>query len=163
MLRFALLATALALAAGTAAKAEDKPQAAPAVVEGITVAEFGEIMTKAGYQAKVGVDSDNLPVIDSKASGMNFWVYFYNCEGGEPQKCRRVQFQSSFKTDKTMQDKALEWNNKKVAGRASNDKENTYFDYLIDCGGGVSSTNLSQNLERFDTLMAEFTTYIGWR
>ncbi|MDH4987030.1 YbjN domain-containing protein [Aminobacter anthyllidis] len=163
MLRFALLAAALALAAGTAARAEDKPQATPAVVEGVTVAEFGDIMIKAGYQAKVGVDSDNLPVIDSKASGMNFWVYLYNCEGAEPQKCRRVQFQSSFKTDKAMQDKALEWNNKKVAGRASNDKENTYFDYLIDCGGGVSAANLSQNLERFDTLMAEFTTYIGWR
>ncbi|GAA4125007.1 YbjN domain-containing protein [Aminobacter aganoensis] len=162
MLRFALFAGALALAAGTAARAEDKPQAAPTVVEGVTVAEFQDIMTKAGYQAKVGTDSDNLPVIDSKASGMNFWVYFYNCDG-EPQKCRRVQFQSSFKTDKTMQDKALDWNNKKVAGRASNEKDNTYFDYLVDCGGGVSSGNLSQNLERFDTLMAEFTTYIGWR
>ena len=163
MLRFAFFAAALALAAGTAARAEDKPQVAPTVIEGVTVAEFEAIMIKAGYQAKVGVDSDNLPVIDSKASGMNFWVYLYNCEGSEPQKCRRVQFQSSFKTDEKMQGKALEWNNKKVAGRAANDKENTYFDYLVDCGGGVSASNLSQNLERFDTLMAEFTTYIGWR
>jgi hypothetical protein len=61
-----------------------------------------------------------------------------------------------------MQDKALDWNNTKVAGRAANNKDNTYFDYLIDCGGGVSADNLSQNLERFDTLMSEFTTFIGW-
>ena len=40
-------------------------------------------------------------------------------------------------------------------------KGNTYFDYLIECGSGVSEGNLLQNLERFGTMMAEFTTYIG--
>lgn len=163
MLRSALIIGMAALAASQLpARAEDKPQAAPAVLEGVTVAQMGEIMAKAGYQAKVGVDSDNLPIIDSKASGMNFWVYFYNCDG-EPKICRRVQFQSSFKTDMPMQDKAMDWNNKKVAGRAANSKDNTYFDYVVDCGGGVTADNLSQNLERFDSLMSEFTTYIGWR
>jgi hypothetical protein len=155
---------ALAVPSGAAAETftlvQDKP-AAPALLDGVTVDEMEGIMSKAGYQAKVGVDSENKPIIDSKASGLNFWVYFYNCEGDQ-QRCRRVQFETSLKTDKGMQDKALEWNNKKVAGRATNSKDNTYFDYLIDCGGGVSADNLSQNLERFDTLMSEFTTYIGW-
>lgn len=163
MLRFALVIGATVLAASNIpARAEDKPQAAPAVMEGVTIAQMEEIMGKAGYQAKVGVDSENMPIIDSKASGMSFWVYFYNCEG-EPKKCRRVQFQTSFKTDMAMQDKALDWNNKKVAGRAANSKDNTYFDYMVDCGGGITADNLSQNLERFDSLMSEFTTYIGWR
>lgn len=163
MLRFALVIGATALAVSNIpARAEDKPQAAPAVMEGVTIAQMEEIMGKAGYQAKVGVDSENMPIIDSKASGMSFWVYFYNCEG-EPKKCRRVQFQTSFKTDMAMQDKALDWNNKKVAGRAANSKDNTYFDYMVDCGGGITADNLSQNLERFDSLMSEFTTYIGWR
>lgn len=163
MLRFALVIGATAFAVSNIpARAEDKPQAAPAVMEGVTIAQMEEIMGKAGYQAKVGVDSENMPIIDSKASGMSFWVYFYNCEG-EPKKCRRVQFQTSFKTDMAMQDKALDWNNKKVAGRAANSKDNTYFDYMVDCGGGITADNLSQNLERFDSLMSEFTTYIGWR
>ncbi|WP_269933248.1 YbjN domain-containing protein [Aminobacter sp. HY435] len=169
MLRCALAAGTLTVllasnaAAETIVRVQDRPAVPDAtLLDGITIAEMEAIMTKAGYQAKVGVDGDNLPVIDSKASGMKFWVYFYNCDG-EPQKCRRVQFQSSFKTDEAMQKKALDWNNKKVAGRASNDRDNTYFDYLIDAGGGVSPDNLSQNLERFDTLMSEFTGYIGWR
>lgn len=163
MLRFALVIGATVLAVSNIpVRAEDKPQAAPAVMEGVTIAQMEEIMGKAGYQAKVGVDSENMPIIDSKASGMSFWVYFYNCEG-EPKKCRRVQFQTSFKTDMAMQDKALDWNNKKVAGRAANSKDNTYFDYMVDCGGGITADNLSQNLERFDSLMSEFTTYIGWR
>lgn len=38
--------------------------------------------------------------------------------------------------------KALGWNNKKVAGRATGNKDNTHFDYLIDCGG-VLADNLS--------------------
>lgn len=163
MLRFALAIAAAAFAISQLpARAEDKPSAATEILQGVTVAQMEEIMGKAGYQAKVGVDSDNLPVIDSKASGMNFWVYFYNCDG-EPKTCRRVQFQTSLKTDMPMQDKAMDWNNKKVAGRAANSKDTTYFDYLVDCGGGVTPDNLSQNLERFDAMMSEFATFIGWR
>lgn len=167
MLRYALLAGVFAfptIAAGnTIIRIQDKlTPPASAIYHGVSIDEMAEIMSNAGYRDDIVVEGDKEPFIESKASGMTFWVYLYNCDG-DPRKCRRIQFQSSFKTDKAMQDKALDWNNKKVAGRAANDKDKTYFDYLIDSGGGVTSDNLVQNLERFDTLMSEFTDYIGWR
>jgi hypothetical protein len=131
------------------------------VLEGVTADEMADVIRDAGYKAEVKMDSNNEPYIDSKASGLNFWVYLYRCDG-TPQKCLRIQFQSSFSTKQEHQDKAVQWNVDKVVGRAYNIKDSTYFDYVIDTDGGVSSTNLVRNVELWDTLMGEFTRYIGW-
>jgi hypothetical protein len=131
------------------------------VLEGVTADEMADVIRDAGYKAEVKMDSNNEPYIDSKASGLNFWVYLYRCDG-DPQKCLRIQFQSSFSTKQEHQDKAVQWNVDKVVGRAYNIKDSTYFDYVIDTDGGVSSTNLVRNVELWDTLMGEFTRYIGW-
>jgi hypothetical protein len=131
------------------------------MLEGVTADEMAAVIKDAGYKAEVKMDSNNEPYIDSKASGLNFWVYLYRCDG-QPAKCLRIQFQSSFSTKKEHQDKALQWNVDKVVGRAYNIKDSTYFDYVIDTDGGVSSDNLMRNVELWDTLMGEFTKYIGW-
>ncbi|MBX6323396.1 MAG: YbjN domain-containing protein [Rhodospirillaceae bacterium] len=173
MLRYALFAAALAFAVPAAAGDNPVPgapdtgngpapaQQGPQIIEALTADEMADVIREAGYKAQVKMDSNNEPYIDSKASGLNFWVYLYRCDG-ESSKCMRVQFQSSFSTNKEQQDKAVNWNVDKVIGRSYNIKDSTYFDYVIDMDGGVTRDNLIRNVELWDTVMGEFTRYIGW-
>jgi hypothetical protein len=169
MLRYVAFAAALAvtvpalaadntvLGAGTTAPAD-----CPVLYSGVTIEEAADLMREAGYKAQIKTEEGQEPWIDSKASGLNFWVYFYRCDDANPSRCQQVQFQSSFSTNKEEQDKATQWAVDKVFGRSYNVEDSTYFEHPVDLEGGVTADNFMRNLELWDRLMGEFTKYIGW-
>ena len=172
MLRFAVLValtTALpAMAADTSAPAPEGDAAAttaaadcPPLYDGLTLDETVQLIRDAGYKAQIAGEPDD-PYIESKASGRNFDIYFYNCEG-EPKRCVQLMFQIRLSTTKEQQAKALEYDLKKVFGRAySDDEDTTYLDYALHLNGGVTAAYFTNNLELWDNVVGEFVRYIEW-
>jgi hypothetical protein len=141
-------------AAGTAADC-------PKLYNGITVDETVELIRDAGYKARIEKEEDGTRYIESKASGRIFDVYFYNCDE-ETERCLQLMFQIRLKTTEEQQQKALEYDIKKVFGRAYNEGETTYMDYALHINGGVTGDYVKNNLELWDNVVGEFVQFIGW-
>ena len=56
---------------------------------GITGAEMTSILQDAGYRAKLDKDKDGDPRIETRMSGVDVFVYFYDCKQG---RCGSLQF-----------------------------------------------------------------------
>ena len=76
-----LLAAALQWPAAGAAAAETG--------SGITGAEMAGILQDAGYRAKLSTDQDGDPRIETRMSGVNVFVIFYDCKH---DRCGSLQF-----------------------------------------------------------------------
>jgi hypothetical protein len=134
---------------------------AASFADGITVEEMAELVRDAGYRAEVKYDDQNLPYVSSRASGLNYWINLYGCEG-EPQRCWDVEFQTSLKTTPEQRSKATQWAVDKVFGRSYAIEDSTYFALPVRVGGGVAPQNLISTIELWDTLLGDFTDYIDW-
>lgn len=63
--------------------------AAAEAAAGITGAEMTRILQDAGYRAKLDKDDDGDPRIETRMSGVNVFVYFYDCK---QDRCGSLQF-----------------------------------------------------------------------
>jgi hypothetical protein len=132
----------------------------PPLFNGVTVDEAADLIRDAGYKARL-LNDENGPYIESKAGGQLFNVYFYGCDG-DPQRCLQVMFQIRLTTTEEQQKKALEYDVKKVFGRAYNDGDTTYLDYAMHLNGGVTGDYFKNNVDLWKNVVAEFVDYIGW-
>jgi hypothetical protein len=132
------------------------------IYNGFTVDEALALMQDAGFRAKLLVDSNGFPYIESGAGGLIFEVNFYGCDGAEPERCLQLQFRASFTTDDTQKDKALQYNVDKVFGRVYNLDESTYIEHPMHTNGGVTGDFFVNNLLLWDNVLGEFAEYIDW-
>ena len=110
MRRYTLPAALLVLSLAVApAAAEDKEPCAAEMVCASAPKSVVEAFRDAGYKAKLLVDNDGDPLIESAAAGYNFDTYFYGCV--ETKACSSLRFRVSFtKEPENTPELANKWN-----------------------------------------------------
>ena len=158
-----LLAASLALA-GPAAAAPQKPEA-PAAPELMTIAKPDTIREMArGYgTSRITKDSLGDPMIKGKANGLNYYVFFYDCEKGE--NCTSVQFQAGFDLGKKADiGRINEWNVKKRFAKAeANDKGHALVRMDYSFIGGAPREHLDNVMSLWVMLLKEYADHIGFK
>jgi hypothetical protein len=84
--------------------------ASPIGKDGITREEMVEIMLADGLPAKITKDSNDNVIIKSNVAGVNFDVYFFECNEG---RCGAIQFAAGWSNSNVSSAKINEWNTSK--------------------------------------------------
>lgn len=115
-----------------------------------------------GYQATLGKDSVNDPLISGSMEGSNFQVYFYGCTNNVT--CKYIQFVAGYDLrDGITLEKLNEWNHDKLWGQAYRDDENDPFISVVyNMDGGVSKENFADTFDWFKIMLKGFEEFIGW-
>ena len=146
------------------AAASAAPASQPEMVRAQDPQTIVSALQRHGYSAQLSVDKVGDPMITSGVSGTKFQIFFYNCT--DHQQCATVQFHAGYdlKTPLGL-DRLNEWNRTKRFARAFLDKENDpilEMDVDLD-DGGMSQALFIDNIEFWDTLVADFEKHIGYR
>ena len=104
---FAAAATLLLLTAPADAAVDTS---APGGAQGITREEMAKVLTEHGMPAKLGKDSNGVDIISSRATDVNFDMYFYECHDG---RCRDIQFAAGWSNANVTPQQVNEWNTTK--------------------------------------------------
>ena len=118
-----------------------------------------------GFQAKLGKDAEGDPKITSASSGSSYDIYFYGCEANK--SCTSIQFASGYNTPDgkgPSPARINEWNSKKRLAAASLDDEADPWlrmDVFMSAAG-ISTQVFRDNVEMWNSQMAEFEKQIGW-
>ncbi len=153
MIALAGLAT---LAAGSASADETVINKA-----GMTGPEVVAWLQAQGYKAALSRDKQGDPMIKSATGGVNFTVYFYDCDN---DRCRALQFSSGFdlKDGMTLA-RTNEWNKGNRYLKAWLDDENDpYIEYDVNVNAGRTFSGLSDDLDVWSQGVGRFTTFIDW-
>jgi hypothetical protein len=120
-----------------------------------------QALQSAGYQAKLGKDGTNDPLIRSSSSGKAFQVYFYGCT--KNIACKSVQFSASYDDGKPPLSRINEWNASKRWGQAfTQDSGSARIQMDVDLEqGGMSTALFVDNLEYWVATMASFEKFIA--
>jgi hypothetical protein len=118
-------------------------------------------MQDAGYQAKLGKDSQGDPKIESGIGGKPFVIFFYNCTANKD--CRTVQFYTGYRKKGVSLEKINEHNRQQRFGRAIIDGEGDpglIMDVDLD-DGGVSAELFIDNIEFWAGAIAAYQKHLG--
>lgn len=121
------------------------------------------LLQDAGYKAELTEDDSGDPKVKTKMGGLNTSIYFYGCQGPKGKKeCNTFQFFAGFGQQITAE-KAVEWNAKKRFARCytANDG-NARVEYDVSVAGGVNKEFVTRSFDRWETILGEFTKFIGW-
>jgi hypothetical protein len=129
----------------------------------VTGSDLAELVRNAGYQADEQTDADGNPMIMTRMSGLQVWVYGRGCgTGPAPRSCDSIQIYSGFATP--IDDAKLsEWNRSKRFTRAwsaSNGNARLTYDLFVS---GITAEHFKRTVSIYDTLIGEFATHIGFR
>lgn len=156
MLKTTVLGCALALTLAAATSSAARPLPAG----GITAAELVGILQDEGYRAKVERTSDGSPRVDSSSDGLNWSVYFYDCNAN--QRCGSIQFMATF--DKPVSFAQVNtWNDTKRYGTGVRDNEGDAYiqmDMLVDTA--TTSEAVVSYLQTWSLVMVQFTRHIDF-
>jgi Putative bacterial sensory transduction regulator len=100
------IAAALAITLLAAAPAS----AGPVSAQGVTRGEVADILAAHGMPAKLATDSKGNEIVSSSVAGINFDVYFYDCNSG---RCSSIQFAAGWTNSSASQARINEWNTTK--------------------------------------------------
>ncbi len=96
---------AVALLAAVPAFATPVPQG------GVTLEDMAGILSKAGMPATITKDSNGRRIVTSKAVGVNFDVYLYQCN--QDNRCADIQFAAGWTNAHVNAERVNEWNTTK--------------------------------------------------
>lgn len=148
---FAVLAALFAFAATPAL----------ATVSAADPGSVARVMTKMGYRAELGTDSDGDPYITSASSGSTFLVFFLGCKKGA--NCTTVQFFAGFDDPANASLSAMnQWNRDNRFGRgylADNGSARLEMDLDLD-DGGMNDLLFEDNVEFWVAIMAKYEKYV---
>lgn len=160
MLRAAAIAVAMLTLGGTAHAADPAPCAADMVCASAPQTVFAALARK-GQEPVMGKDDTGDPMIDGKAAGYNFTIFFYGCKdaGG----CNSLQFVATFKAESThTPELANRWNVKKRFSQMSIEPDKRLnFRYDVNMLGGLSRANFEDTLEWWETMLNEFSDFFS--
>lgn len=111
------------------------------------VAEFGE--------AELETDGVGDPMIVARAGGLNYLVFFYDCE--ENQSCKALRFWSYWPDVDVSLEALNDWNNSWRFVKAAIDEDGdvaVHFD--VNLAFGVSEANLRDSVDWWTVLTAAF-------
>lgn len=144
-------AMAAALLAAVPAFARPVPEA------GITYEEMAEVLSKAGLPATIDKDSNGARIVKSSVNGVNFDVYFYQCNQG---RCGDIQFAAGWSNAKVAPARVNEWNRTKRFLRVYWKPGNIIFaehDARIQSG---TTENIEASLGFWKVMLGEFKTFM---
>lgn len=138
--------------------------AAPTIhhADGLTSAEVAKWLQDAGYTATVGVDEAGDPKISSAVDGINFNVYFYDCEA--KPRCKAIQFSAGFDLDTPLAAaKINEWNKANRYLKAYIDEQgDPHVDYDVNLNAGRTKEGLDDDFSVWTSMVGDFATFVGW-
>ena len=139
--------------------------AAPASAEILTpqnAADIAQVLRDEGYGAIMESDARGNPKIRSSAEGVNFTIYFYDCQNGD--NCRSIQFHAGFDTRAVMTPEQMnQWNRRKRYTRAYvTDNGDPIIKYDINMDYGVERLNFADSFDIWRLLLSDFKVHINW-
>jgi len=144
-----------AMAASASAALPDK------MITGITPGEIATIMRHEGYEAKIGKDSENDPMITANIDNTKFSVLFYSCEKTGPlaqRYCSDAEFAAAYSVDPSPSlAKLNEWNAGQAFGIAYLYKDGDVgLKMPLNLAGTVSNSFVLSSLEWWRSILGEF-------
>lgn len=130
--------------------------------DGMTGAEVAKWLQDAGYKAELTTDKGGDPMIRSAAGGVNFNIYFYDCE--IKPRCKAIQFSAGFDLKTAMTPaKINEWNKGHRYLKAYLDDEgDPQVDYDVNINAGRTKAGLDDDFAVWTSMIDDFTTFIDW-
>lgn len=128
---------------------------------GVTAGEVADALQARGLRAEIGRDDSGDPKIRSTSDGVEFSVYFYDCEAG---RCGSIQFAAGFDLKKGMALADMNtWNRKYRFGLGWLDDENDpHVQMDCDVEHGATDVALKNDVERWEVVLGAFKKHIGW-
>ncbi len=151
------LAVAMSFYAATAtpAMAEDKDPCAKDMVCASDPKTVVEAFREAGLKAKLQIDNDGDPLIESAASGYNFDTFFYGCV--ETKACDSLQFRVTFiKEPENTVELANKWNAKRRFSHMYVANEGQLIvNFDVTTVGGLNKKNFGDVLATWESVLGE--------
>lgn len=141
----------------TAAPAFALVTSVPVSPAGVTREEIAKLMTQYGWPAKLAKDSNGTPIISSRAAGVNFDVYFYECHDG---RCTDLQFAAGWSNAKVTPDQVNQWNADKRFLRSYWKPGNVVWAEMDARVARGTTGNIQEYLALWPTLLHEFTSFM---
>jgi Putative bacterial sensory transduction regulator len=119
-------------------------------------------LQQAGYRAEITVDNIGDPMIKSSTAGVDYSIYFYDCENA--QNCLSLQFSSGYDLPQGTSFQVMnDWHSTQRFGFAYLDSESDpYINYDVNMAYGVTADNFLDSLSLWDTILSNFQDHIGW-
>ena len=118
-----------------------------------------------GYKADLGKSEETgNPMITSAASGYNYQIFFYGCEGSGG--CSSLGFMATFDKDpRNSAEMANDWNREKRFSVMSFDPKDgaISLSYDITTVGGISQVNFGDAVGWWDTMLGQARTFFQER
>lgn len=160
----ALLACAVAPACPANA-APETPKLKGATPELLTIAdpEFVREVARGYGTSRIATDSLGDPMINAKASGLSYYVFFYDCTKAE--NCTSVQLQAGFDLGKPVEMGLInEWNIKKRFAKAElNDKGHGILRMDYSFIGGATREHFDNAMSLWMLQLKEFAKQVGFK
>jgi hypothetical protein len=129
----------------------------PVPKAGITVEDMTFLMSKHGLPTQIDKDSKGREIIKSRVGGINFDVYFYNCETG---RCRDVQFAAGWQMKAVSSDRINAWNTEKRFLRVYWKPGNVMFAEHDLRVAQTTTENIDEALELWPLLLEELKQFM---
>lgn len=124
--------------------------------------KLAAVIQSLGFQAKLEKDNVGDPVIRSSSSGVDFSIYFYDCESNK--RCKSLHFTAGYDVpDGTSLEAMQEWNAEKRFASAYLDEEGDPFLQMdINTDGGITQENFESWVDLWQSLKGEFEQRIDF-
>ena len=124
--------------------------------------EVARILQEEGYQAKLDVDREGDPKIQSRMSGLNTYVLFYDCKDG---RCGSLQFSVALDLEAgTTLAVANRFNRDFRYARLYLDQENDPFlQFDFEITHADAQEHIASQIAIWEDLLAEFMDATGYR
>ncbi|MGO9544115.1 MAG: YbjN domain-containing protein [Rhodomicrobium sp.] len=113
--------------------------------------------------AALSKDPNGDPLIKGRMGGLDYSVYFYDCE--RHANCKTIQLRSSFALDQRMTDlkKLNEWNREKRWAKSYvNEKGEPQIELDVPMRYGISQASLDETFRVWAKFMRDYASYIGY-
>ena len=160
-LRSSLAALVVALVPTLAAA-----QIAPPTSADIDPAQIVGILKTLGNTAELKFDKDGDPEIAAKTEGINFLIFFYNCQKqAQPIRCRSYPFWASFHNlnPQPTLEQINRWNETKRLAQASTDGEGRYrLKMNVNPRGADIDVSFRAYMDWWNLAIREYKQHIGF-
>lgn len=126
-------------------------------------ADPGSILAvaRARGNARLLADDQGDPLVEAIAGGRPYDITFYDCTGNAD--CQTIMLRAAFRASGQTADEMAEWNRAQRFGKAYLDAEgNPTVEMNVNLTGGVTTANLADSLDRWETVLSEFAGHVGY-
>ncbi|WP_181952650.1 YbjN domain-containing protein [Vulcaniibacterium gelatinicum] len=129
---------------------------------GITGAEMVEILQDEGYRARLVADRDGDPQIETRMSGVNVFVHFYDCERG---RCGSLQFSVGLDLEQGSTLEVVNAFNREFRYTRAylDDERDPFLEYDFEVLHTDHAAHVASQIELWEQLLGEFLDATGFR